>query len=113
MNIILSKISNEWPSVDLAVGREVVGVDVRKVDHALVLRLSPPDCELVIPAPWTFTSCLLAISSADDALSGSALVGLHGATLTGVEQDSSHLDLQFGSITVSPAGNFTASILSE
>lgn len=101
MTLVLTKTNGEWPSVRFAIGCEVVGVRVRPKDSGLILHLSPAFRELVIPPPWTFTSCLMAITSGAEALSGESLIGFHGATLTAVEQDTLHLDLVFGSIRVS------------
>lgn len=113
MHIILAKENGAWPSVRFAIGSEVVCVEVRREECVLAIQLLPTDCELIIPPPWNFTSCLMAINSADKELSGESLIGLHGATLTGVEEDSDHLDLLFGSIKVSLGKGLSAAILSR
>lgn len=105
MTIILKNTDGEWPALHRAIGGEVVRVKVQKKDRALILNLSglgtPDGIEFVIAEPWTFTSCLLSTSSAEDGISGSSLIGLEGASLSDVESDSKHLDLVFGSIRIS------------
>lgn len=94
--------------MDPAFLKKLIGFRVEKIEHSesgsLILTLSEASEVLKIPAPWTFNSCLAGISS--NALNGHSdisadLIGLEGAGFTGFQSAGNHVDLEFGSITIS------------
>ncbi|MDF1741378.1 MAG: hypothetical protein P1U86_19615 [Verrucomicrobiales bacterium] len=94
--------------MEIAQAGKLSGASVEKVelsDHGeLVLQFCNASETLRIPMPWTFTSCLESVNSeasgrCDDITQ--SLIGLEGAQLTGIESDANHIDLHFGSITIS------------
>ncbi len=96
----------EWSQPNDLIGAEVVAVDSRQTDSALLLSFGT-GVGLVVPPPWQYSSCLLAISSQEfnqdreNHENLSSLVGLCGAKLTAVETDKNHLDLVLDSIRIS------------
>jgi len=94
------------PDLSQLCGEEVIAVEFQDEDRSLKLTLRCGD-SLIVPAPWQFSSCLLALSSAQFESKNTApesvadLVGLCSAHLTSVESDGNHLDLIFGSIRIS------------
>lgn len=100
-------------------GAAVQGVVVDRADGSLHLELEKDrtSFDLAIPAPWTFSSCLLSVSSApapdaenkgapgdggDSApIASTDLIGLEGATLSGIESGTGRLELVFESIRIS------------
>ncbi len=102
----ITKTDNQWPDLSQLMAAEVVSVDLRDSDGALTLAFSS-NCSIVVPAPWQYSSCLLALSSAEfdstnhDPENISELVGLCGASLTAIESDADHFDLILGSIRIS------------
>ena len=97
----LSSLASDAKSL---IGSEVTGLKFR--GETLALRLGSrgtPDV-LLIPAPWTFSSCLLAASSDSldpDSESAAMLIGLDGARLTAVESCERSVDFVFDSIRIS------------
>ena len=106
----ITKTDGEWPDLSAIIGAEVVSAELRDSDGALRLTFNS-NREIVLPPPWQYSSCLLAVSSAefesanDDPETLSELVGLCGAQLTMVEADNRHLDLILGSIRISVTHN--------
>ena len=103
--------NGNWPETIAPIGAAVnrATLDGATGDLHLVL-IAPAGArsfEIAIPAPWTFTSCLLSVSSDELEAAGagkqsaSNLIGLEGAVLTGIESDPGRLDLVFDSITIS------------
>ena len=96
----------EWSDLQDLIGAEVAAVDARATDSALLLAFGT-GVELVIPPPWQYSSCLLALASAEfnqdseNRENLSSLVGLCGAKLTAVEADKNDLDLVLDSIRIS------------
>jgi len=105
-SVAVRKVDGEWPDLTQFTGEEVRSVEPGQSDAGLALTFQSGDV-LLVPAPWQFSSCLLALSSAQiDATNAGPesitdLVGLCGASLTSLESDQNHLDLIFGSIRIS------------
>lgn len=99
MKIIVEQTDGNWPSLRQWAGSEVMAIQIHTDTGALILHLSK--CEVHIPPPWTFTSCMQAVTSTDCGRDATTLVGLQGAILTDVESGSNGLDLVFGAIRVS------------
>ena len=94
--------------MEIAQVEKLIGSCVERVESsdsgALTLHFANTGKALSMRTPWTFTSCLESVSSGvHRAQHGdtSDLTGLDGAQLTGFESDQDHIDLHFGSITIS------------
>lgn len=104
--------NGEWPTELAPIDATVRSVLIDRADGSLQLALQKDRArfDIEIPAPWTFTSCLLSVSSAksDEAeIAPSDLIGLEGASLSEIEYDTNWLDLVFGSIRISVFGDAT------
>lgn len=100
--------NGEWPTELAPVDATVRSVAIDRADGSLQLALQRNRArfDIEIPAPWTFTSCLLSVSSEAE-IAPSDLIGLGGASLSEIEFDTNRLDLVFGSIRISVFGDAT------
>ncbi len=96
--------------MDTTLIKKLIGSQVEKIEASdsgsLVLYFTNSSGSLEVPSPWTFTSCLESVSSETgqnrrDVTSD--LIGLEGAQLSSFDADENHIDLHFGSITISAA----------
>ncbi|MDF1811814.1 MAG: hypothetical protein P1V20_06355 [Verrucomicrobiales bacterium] len=94
-----------------AIGSGVSRASIQRLSGALLISLrneeSGWESTWVIPPPWTFTSCLLSVSS-NEVVTGTGestpaeeLIGLEGAQLSAIERQGKRIDLVFDSIRVS------------
>lgn len=107
----LQQHDGEWPALIAPPGATVTRAMIIGPRGDLHLDLRDSDrrwrCELAIPAPWTFTSCLLALSSdqidsnQDGPRPATDLLGLEGASLSTIERGIDRIDLVFDSIRIS------------
>lgn len=107
----LQQRDGEWPALIAPPGATVTKAMIigPNGDIHLVLRDSVRhwNGEIIIPAPWTFTSCLLALSSdqlessQNDPIPAADLFGLEGASLSTIERGHDRIDLVFDSIRLS------------